>query len=200
MELLRPFGPTIGKFKLPENILTSLIKSTDQVLKDKKESWGKKLMGKLENEWRVLPEYLELQAIDYFHESIKSYGEANGLKSNYPSLKVMWLNEMNQNEYNPIHIHNNGLLSSVVYLKVPDLSQSDIGNKKSLNRVASQYKETDGRLEFVFSTTYECNNGNLTITPEVGDFYLFPSSLLHVVYPYQGKQTRRSISFNANIN
>ena len=32
--------------------------------------------------------------------------------------------------------------------------------------------------------------------PRVGDFFLFPSSLIHTVYPFLGQGERRSIAFN----
>ena len=38
------------------------------------------------------------------------------------------------------------------------------------------------------------------IKPKVGDFYLFPNYLMHTVYPFYGKDERRSISFNATID
>ena len=39
------------------------------------------------------------------------------------------------------------------------------------------------------------------ITPEVGDFYLFPNYLMHTVFPFKDTdEERRSISFNAFID
>ena len=39
------------------------------------------------------------------------------------------------------------------------------------------------------------------ITPEVGDFYIFPHFLMHTVYPFKDTdEERRSISFNASID
>ena len=34
-------------------------------------------------------------------------------------------------------------------------------------------------------------------SPEVGDMFMFPSYLLHTVYPFLGDGERRSVSFNA---
>ena len=35
----------------------------------------------------------------------------------------------------------------------------------------------------------------------VGDFYMFPSYMMHTVYPFSGtEEERRSVSFNANID
>ena len=39
------------------------------------------------------------------------------------------------------------------------------------------------------------------IVPEVGDFYFFPSYLMHTVFPFKDSdEERRSISFNADID
>ena len=47
------------------------------------------------------------------------------------------------------------------------------------------------------------NVGSLKISPEVGDIYLFPSSMYHTVYPFRtktGKEERRSVSFNVFVS
>ena len=52
----------------------------------------------------------------------------------------------------------------------------------------------DGSKRFVCSPTY-------TITPEVGNFYFFPSYMMHTVYPFSDtSEERRSVSFNAKID
>ena len=38
------------------------------------------------------------------------------------------------------------------------------------------------------------------IKPELGKFYVFPHYLMHLVYPFKGKDERRSISFNGEID
>ncbi|HIA71042.1 TPA: hypothetical protein EYN98_34355 [Candidatus Poribacteria bacterium] len=35
--------------------------------------------------------------------------------------------------------------------------------------------------------------------PVVGDIYLFPNWLEHMVYPFEGKGERRSVAFNVNF-
>ena len=52
----------------------------------------------------------------------------------------------------------------------------------------------DGSKKLFCSPTY-------AITPKVGEFYLFPSYLMHTVYPFSGTdEERRSVSFNAKID
>ena len=45
------------------------------------------------------------------------------------------------------------------------------------------------------------SNPKFSITPAVGDFYIFPHYMMHTVYPFTGSdEERRSISFNATID
>ena len=45
------------------------------------------------------------------------------------------------------------------------------------------------------------SESNYIIKPKVGEFYMFPSYLMHAVYPfYDTDEERRSISFNAKID
>ena len=39
----------------------------------------------------------------------------------------------------------------------------------------------------------------MSIKPQVGNLFLFPSSLNHQVYPFRGKGERRSVSFNVDV-
>ena len=57
-----------------------------------------------------------------------------------------------------------------------------------------------GSLILVHGTRQFLSGSTFTIKPEVGDFYFFPSYLMHTVYPFKGSdEERRSISFNAKI-
>ena len=97
-----------------------------------------------------------------------------------------------KNDYNPIHFHS-GHVSGVGYLKVP----KDMGNtpqKDKKNNLNGKLVLIDGSKKLFCKPTY-------TITPKVGDFYLFPNYLLHAVYPFAGTdEERRSVSFNARID
>ena len=42
--------------------------------------------------------------------------------------------------------------------------------------------------------------GIITMTPQVGMMVMFPSYLLHTVYPFIGKEERRCIAFNGSIS
>jgi len=40
---------------------------------------------------------------------------------------------------------------------------------------------------------------NWIINPKVGDFYVFPYDMEHIVYPFRGSGVRRSISMNFDL-
>ena len=59
----------------------------------------------------------------------------------------------------------------------------------------------DGSITFVNSPTFFLNRGHLTLTPEIGSIFLFPSYVLHTVYPIRENQgERRCIAFNASLS
>ena len=104
-------------------------------------------------------------------------------------LHGLWINYQKANEYNPPHNHS-GILSGVLYLKIPEYLLS----KKTEGR--------DGSITFIGNDTAAegmISDSILTISPKVGDIFLFSSTLKHQVYPFRtvdGKGIRRSMSFN----
>ena len=115
-----------------------------------------------------------------------------------------WVVSQKENDYIPVHTHHNQKesckISGILYLKVPD----HIGKTVKQYVTGSDIKITggkDGQIVFTgmggadpFSTTVQFN-----VPPEVGWLYLFPSTLNHQVYPFQGKGERRGISFNVDV-
>jgi hypothetical protein len=108
------------------------------------------------------------------------------------TIEAAWLVSQRKGEYNPIHNHSNAALSSVLYLKVPNFSSSVLPGKTP----------TDGQIEFVDGSTQPLQNATARVTPCVGKFFIFPSYLLHLVYPFHSDSDsdseRRSVSINAS--
>jgi uncharacterized protein (TIGR02466 family) len=119
---------------------------------------------------------------------------ANGMPIN-PQLQVSfgasWIVRSLAGDYNPAHKHG-GQLSGIIYTKVPP----QVADPAYL----------DGKLQFVFGQLKEENIdflGVRKVVPAVGDLYLFPAWLTHLVYPFEGPGERISYSFNLfvrNIN
>ena len=83
----------------------------------------------------------------------------------------------------------------MIYLKTPDTKgRRNIESKKGKD-------DNDGDISFVHSAMGNRNfdvleKGIITITPQVGMMVMFPSYLLHTVYPFIGEEERRCIAFN----
>ena len=117
----------------------------------------------------------------------------------------MWTVSQFENEYNPVHFHTemkspedispNVQVSSVLYLKVPKNISRDLKNKKG---------SPDGAIEFISqgfgSELQSLSTGSRRFRPVAGHLYIFPSWLLHTVYPFVGKGERRSLSFNISVS
>ena len=103
-----------------------------------------------------------------------------------------WIVRQFKNDYNPIHFHS-GHVSGVGYLKVP----------KNMGKTAQDNKKhnLNGKLVLIDGSKKLFCNSTYIITPEVGDFYLFPNYLMHTVYPFSDTDDeRRSVSFNAKLD
>ena len=108
-------------------------------------------------------------------------------------IESAWFNNQKDDEFNPIHFHE-GILSGVLYLKIPEYLPA----RKRKNDIAS------GAIFFMGNqgaSTGLFTSQSFSVSPKVGDIFLFPSTMLHTVYPFRtkdGKGIRRSMSFNIN--
>ena len=209
IRVYQPWSAPLLHFNLSENQIKDLLKITDLILTDKnKKSYNDKLAGEIESEWEI-EDHKTLSDILCVSELSEEYFEAFHTQFNFDvdsgeidqSLGIFaqnlqqsvlvstWFNDQRDNEYNPIHNHT-GVLSGVLYLKIPEYLPS------------RKTKDTDGAISFMGNeskTDGIMTNSTLTISPKVGDLFLFPSSLKHQVYPFRttdGTGIRRSLSFN----
>ena len=99
---------------------------------------------------------------------------------------------MKPKDYNPIHTHGSCDFSGVLYIDIP----------KKLQKEMSEYKGTsDGPASILFLYGEESPQ-NITSKfsiPVVGDFYLFPHTLRHMVNPHKSDCERVSIGINLAI-
>jgi uncharacterized protein (TIGR02466 family) len=207
-ELLQPWSTFVMKTKLPPSILEKMLKITDEIITNPEtaEKWGHSLAGQIEQEFRIPHELLEREDVmEYFKDLILEFVITQHLQS-YPEARedileekwgidmhTMWVISQKDNEYNPAHIHMGCHVSTVMYLKIPEYLPS----RKS-------HRNDDGAINFTNNAGKHPIWGvpTMTIKPEVGDFFIFPSTQEHWVYPFRtpdGKGERRSVSFNAKF-
>ena len=197
VQVVKPFGPLIMLAQLPEGVIKKLNEVVD-VIKDKKDM-GARLAGVIETESEIPHSMLEEKKVmNIFHALSRSYLEQAylnaGLHDQWNAMNVktqmqsIWSVSQYENEYNPQHNHSHCQISAVLYLKIPAMRPRNIPNKP---------KEKDGQIEFTFCTNESIfTTGSFVARPKPGMCLLFPNSLYHQVYPFQGSGERRSIAFN----
>jgi hypothetical protein len=202
-KLMKPFGPSFGLFHVPSEVTELLLKASDEILEDRNRvDWGGNLVGQIAEEPWISNEKLEEIGILAYLEGMLYNYVWNGLAADGHELEALeckldhaWIVSQYENEYNPVHFHTYCDLSSVIWLKTPAFDhRSKDGN-------LPEYKfSRDGMIEFIYKTACPTGleKGSLSFTPEPGKMTIFPSNLLHTVYPFQGPGERRSIAFNSH--
>ena len=208
VELIQPWSVPVFKTTLPPDILQTMIDISDQVIADKEtKSHGEYLAGQIEKELLVEHNILEQTGVmGFFLGAVRQFViqcKMQQMPNNIDAIQqeewltqmlTMWIVSQQPNEYNPIHIHTECQISSVMYLKVPKMLPS-----KKEHRPLD-----DGSILFTSNASRDVDFSvpNIAIPPQVGDFYIFGAQQQHQVYPYRCKEgqedvERRSISFNA---
>jgi len=197
--IMKPFGPSVLKVKIPENIVNNLNNYIDQTIANEKKAQelnlGYKLVGDVTQEFKLEQELMTKSGwTKFLGECVQKWiflGENK--KITKFNLIDSWIVRQFKNEYNPIHWHA-GHISGAGFLKVPDTF-----GKHTQDKGEKEYH--GGQLTLIHGSKQFLSNAKLHITPKVGDFYFFPHYLMHAVYPFKGTDDeRRSISFNGLID
>jgi len=200
LQILKPFGPSVMKVKIPEKILNDLNDYVDRIVEDKerktKLDYGDQLAGDVTQEFKIEPEFAtKIGWVKFLAQATQKWIELE-MKTKITEFKMIdsWIVRQFKNEYNPVHWHG-GHISGAGFLKVP----SSFGTHTQENKDDTQYK--GGTLNLIHGSRQFLSSSIYSIKPEVGDFYFFPNYLMHAVYPFKGtEEERRSISFNAFID
>ncbi len=199
VHIAKPFGPSIAKVTIPKEIILTLNNYVDDIINDEKKSkaqdFGGKLVGQVTQEFQLETKFIETSGwLEFLGKAVSIWVQkTNGQVIKEFTMRNSWIVRQYKNEYNPAHWHG-GHISGVGYLKVPNtFGAMPQQNKKDANK--------NGKLELIHGTRQFLSNSLFNVTPKVGDFYLFPNYLMHMVYPFSDTdEERRSISFNADID
>ena len=215
-----PWAQLVCSTEIPEDKVIKFLAISNEVLDEAEASDDNFGSGVIPQPWRIsFDKFGKYGVTDYMMEMVQHYMEtilSNGnVKSNlddiipggphthwHSRIVDAWVVSQKENEYIPVHTHEKVdaqgetcKISGVLYLKVPEQI------KNHDNRDLAIRGGKDGQILFTgmggvdpFSTTMQYN-----CYPEVGWLYLFPSTLNHQVYPFQGKGERRGISFNVDV-
>mgnify|MGYP001345677601 CR=1 FL=1 len=198
-KIIRSFGPSIFKVKIPNILLNRLNNVTDEILADKEEQkkldHGNELVGDVTQEIRLNKEVVTKSGwLKFLSTCVYKWIELEtGKKITKFNLNHSWVVRQFENEYNPTHWHT-GHISGAGFLKLPE-SFGDHKQKKTNTSYSGGY------LQLIHGSKMFMCESILEIKPEIGDFYFFPNYLMHAVFPFKdSKEERRSISFNATID
>jgi hypothetical protein len=201
IQLFAPFGPTMGYYRMPNDVVDELNDKMSTRLDD----YSDQLVGKVSEELAFDDDIklIAQKSLGQFvgkYQNYTEYRNSMGAKTldvdnNNYALQIVsgWFVRQFENEYNPLHIHTGARLSCVGYLKLPE------GIEEEWEEDYKDHHPANGHIQFASGTPsgYTCTN--FIIKPQVGDFYVFPSQLFHCVYPFKTKGERRSFSMNMNF-
>ena len=202
--LLAPFAPRILVTNIEDYVVNRINNFADN--RENAKNIGETLAGQIEDETEITSSEMDSIGIKsifldlgryYVHSIFEQNNTHLGLKKysadNFDisvECTSAWFVNQKENEYNPIHNHTNCTISAVLYLQLPEFAPRKYKGKNNI----------DGRIEFIHSTVDHTllSKGTFMTLPTIGQLFMFPSTLLHAVYPFQGSGTRRSLAFNLN--
>ena len=197
-------GQSILKYEVPLDIFTTI-----NLLYERNRPTlnpaNKQLVGKIKNEHSLFyggkdeskiknHNKLTQDVIKYFMDMFRHYLNWNKIREYDLHLNSIWVNEMKEHEYNPVHIHRGTLftgLSSVMILSLP----STYGKEYSNDEVPQ-----NGKLQILGSASGQFAKIDFQPSLKVRDFFIFPYDMRHCVYPFNStNETRRTLAANCDV-
>ena len=198
-----PLGQTVLRYEVPLdvfNIINHIYETNFQHLPQA----NKQLVGKIEKEHSLFfggedtdkmkkHNLLPQNVLQWFEKVMKHYLDFNKIKEYKMHLNSVWVNQMFEHEYNPVHVHQGMLftgLSSVMILKLPE----SYGVEYS-----AEGQPQNGRLQILGSASGQFAAVDYQPELKERDFYIFPYDMRHTVYPFNGPGYRRSLAANMDV-
>jgi len=197
-------GQSVLRYQVPLDIYNTINHIYETKYPNLKPA-NKQLVGKIEKEHSLFYDgedttkmtrhnHLPQDVLMWFEKHFKHYLDWNNIKNYKTHLNSIWVNQMFENEYNPVHVHQGSLftgLSSVMILKLP----TSFGVEYS---AAGQPQ--NGRLQILGAASGMFSN--IDYQPEIKerDFYIFPYDMRHCVYPFNGPGYRRTLAANMDVD
>ena len=196
-------GQSVLRYEVPYDIYATINSIYESKYSDLKRA-NKQLVGKIEKEHSLFFDgpandkmashnHLTKDVLMWFHEKFKHYLEWNRIETFEMHLNSIWVNNMFEHEYNPVHVHQGKLftgLSSVMILKLPE----SFGVEYS-----ASHTPQNGRLQILGSSSGQF--AHMDYQPEIKerDFFVFPYDMRHCVYPFNGPGWRRTLAANMDV-
>jgi len=139
--------------------------------------------------------YVPVDIMKWFYHIFDHYLNWNQIQEIKMDINSIWVNEMKAGDYNPIHIHQGNIftgLSSVMILKLP----KDMGPE-----LARPDQPMNGQLQILGNIAGQFAKTDYSPRMKIGDFYVFPYDMRHVVYPFTNKkEKRRTLVCNCDVD
>ena len=138
--------------------------------------------------------YVSEDILKWFYSIFDHYLKWNKTQQYRMKIDSIWGNEMKAGDYNPVHIHRGKIftgLSSVMILKLP----KDMGPE-----IARPDQPMNGQLQIMGAAGGQFVTSDYSPRMKIGDFYVFPYDMRHVVYPFTNKKAkRRTLVCNCDV-
>jgi len=163
-------------------------------LAKQEESYNQNLAGILNHQYIYEGDNFLQYTKEKFNGFLNFYESYYNKKLSSKEFKLIgcWINFMKEGEFNPPHVHN-GDFSCVLYLDIPDLL------KKENEQYVGKDLSGPGGIQFTYGEDRNHCVTSINLFPKEGDFFIFPSNLRHVVYPFKSNCTRVSMSANIKL-
>ena len=197
-------GQSILRYEVPLDIF-STINSLYERNRSTLDPANKQLVGKIQNEHSLFyggkdeskmknHNKLTSDVIKYFMDMFRHYLNWNKIREYDLHLNSIWVNEMKEHEYNPVHIHRGTLftgLSSVMIWSLP----STYGKEYSNEEVPQ-----NGKLQILGSASGQFAKIDFQPDLKLRYFFIFPYDMRHCVYPFNStNETRRTLAANCDV-
>lgn len=197
MNLIKPFGPSIGSVSLPEDLTAQLFLACSELQDDSSKRVNHQLVGFIEKEFDIL-DSIKDTVLPAIQQEVTAYlSNAESLYVNHGPFSKFdlscirsWCNIQEPGEHNPIHNHSYDDIVCVIFPKV-DIDY----NYKKYNTGSGT---VPGGLTFYNQSSSPIfGKDAFHVTPKTGDMYIFPGSLAHFTTPfYKEGNSRWSVSCN----
>ena len=197
-------GQSILKYEVPLEVFVGLNELYETKKKDLPNA-NKQLAGKIPDEVSLFyngentskmhrHSFISEDILKWFYSIFDHYLKWNKTREYNMNINSIWVNEMKAGDYNPVHIHQGRIftgLSSVMILKLP----KDMGPE-----LARPDQPMNGQLQIIGSANGQFVTADYSPKMKIGDFYVFPYDVRHVVYPHTNPNAiRRTLAANMDV-
>ena len=197
-------GQSIIKYQVPLEVFVGL-NELYETQKKHLPNASKQLAGKIPDEVSLFyagptnekmhtHSYVSEDILKWFYSIFDHYLKWTKTLDYTMKINSIWINEMKAGDYNPVHIHQGRIytgLSSVMILKLP----KDMGPE-----IARPDQPMNGQLQIMGNVSGQFVISDYSPKMKIGDFYIFPYDMRHVVYPFTNKkEKRRTLVCNMDV-